>query len=123
MKRANRLRLVCREFREAVTEFPWNDILTRIKGSVRVWRAVFPYARSANVSGRDDIVDADLCIFVAMRAHGCIRWIWSRARMSQTLPLCICVEVGFTHSICGGVTRKLSRTLPLNIGVAFVDSI
>ena len=35
------------------------DAETRIKGSVKAWRASFPCARAVNVSKRRDIVDAD----------------------------------------------------------------
>ena len=40
------LRLVCREFLAAVTEQPWEDRDTVIKGSIAAWRACFP-ARAA----------------------------------------------------------------------------
>ena len=43
------LRLVCREFLAAVTEHPWEDRRTAIRGSIRAWRACFPHARCANV--------------------------------------------------------------------------
>jgi hypothetical protein len=44
------LRLVCREFLAAVTEQPWADQETPIKGSIAAWRACFPRAQSANVA-------------------------------------------------------------------------
>ena len=43
------LRLVCREFLAAVTEQPWADAATVIKGSVAAWRACFPRTLCANV--------------------------------------------------------------------------
>jgi hypothetical protein len=70
MRQANDLRLVCPEFLEAVTEFPWTDAETRIKGSVKAWRKIFPYARAVNVSGRNDIVDAD---FIHIRGEKCAK--------------------------------------------------
>ena len=47
------LRLVCREFLAAVSEHPWEDSETVIKGSIAAWRACFPHARCANVQQRD----------------------------------------------------------------------
>ena len=44
------LRLVCREFQEAVAAHPWEDRETVILGSIGAWRACFPRARRANVS-------------------------------------------------------------------------
>jgi hypothetical protein len=70
MGEANVLRLVCPEMVEAVKEFPWMDPKTRIKGSVKVWRKIFPYARAVNVSERNDIVDAD---FVHIRGDARVR--------------------------------------------------
>ncbi len=43
------LRLVCREFVEAVRVQQWEDRDTVITGSVAAWRACFPRARCANV--------------------------------------------------------------------------
>ena len=65
------LRLVCREFLAAVTEQPWADAESVIKGSIAAWRASFPRALRANVgrrgSGRDrrkaPVVDADFVHF------------------------------------------------------------
>ena len=70
------LRLVCREFLAAVTEQPWEDRDTAIKGSIAAWRACFPRARCANVarySMTDDevrtapVVDADFVHFEGLR--------------------------------------------------------
>ena len=44
------LRLVCREFLAAVSEQPWEDAQTIIKGSIGAWRACFPRTRAANVA-------------------------------------------------------------------------
>ena len=58
------VRSTCREALAAVTTFPWEDSTTRIKGNLALWRACFPQARSANVSGRRDLTNAD---FVNLR--------------------------------------------------------
>ena len=44
------LRLVCKEFKDTVAEFPWRDMDTVIHGSVAAWRACFPKARRANIN-------------------------------------------------------------------------
>ena len=67
---SNKVRAQCVECREAVKEFPWMDIQSRIKGSVKSWRAAFPVARCANVSERNDIVDAD---FIHIRGDARVR--------------------------------------------------
>ena len=41
MEESNELRLVCREFREAVMDYPWIDAKTVIKGSVRTMACGF----------------------------------------------------------------------------------
>ena len=51
---ATTLRLLCREFKEAVADFPWEDEKTVILGDVAAWRACFPRARWANVRGIND---------------------------------------------------------------------
>jgi hypothetical protein len=70
------LRLVCREFLAAVTEQPWEDCDTAIKGSIAAWRACFPCAICANVArlffegeeGRNaPVVDADFVHFEGLR--------------------------------------------------------
>ena len=77
------LRLVCREFLAAVTEQPWEDSATAIRGSIAAWRACFPHARCANVSRRSmtngmvrraPMVDADFVHFEGLRElnmYGC----------------------------------------------------
>ena len=65
-KEATVLRLLCKEFKSTVADFPWEDEETVILGSVAAWRACFPRARWANVSNysgerRTPVVDADLC--------------------------------------------------------------
>ncbi len=65
------LRLVCREFVEAVSQQRWEDRDTVIQGSIGAWRACFPRARRANVSktqGRTaSLVDADFVHFQGLR--------------------------------------------------------
>jgi hypothetical protein len=71
------LRLVCREFVEAVRRQQWEDRETVIKGSIAAWRACFPRARCANVAMRflyDDsgkrntpVLDADFVHFEGLR--------------------------------------------------------
>jgi hypothetical protein len=83
------LRQLCREFKDTVADFPWEDEKTVIKGSVAAWRACFPRARWANVSQgyhggrRTPVVDADFVHFVGLR-----RLDMSIAGVSQTPPLC-----------------------------------
>jgi hypothetical protein len=89
MREATILRLVCPEFLEAVKEFPWVDAKTEIKGSVKKWRAIFPYAQAVNVSNRNDIIDAD---FVHIRGD-------ARARVHTVImPRCGRVtDAAFEH--------------------------
>ena len=73
---ATALRGVCREARDEVSAYPWDDAGaydaasrewvggTRIAGSLALWRACFPHAISADVHDRGDLVDAD---FVHLR--------------------------------------------------------
>ena len=56
---SNKVRVQCRECRQAIMDFPWMDSTSKIKGSIEKWRASFPVARAVNVSERKDIVDAD----------------------------------------------------------------
>ena len=71
------LRLVCREFLAAVSEHPWEDRRTVIKGSIAAWRACFPHASCANVCKWDvddkaerraaPVMDADFVHFEGLR--------------------------------------------------------
>ena len=78
---ARGLRLTCRELKQAVADFPWEDMRTVIRGSVALWRGCFPRARCANVGQcpgaeeyhnpngrRTPVVDADFVHFVGLRA-------------------------------------------------------
>ena len=38
-------------FARLVMDFPWMDVYSVIRGSVRAWRAAFPAARAVNVCG------------------------------------------------------------------------
>ena len=80
---SNKVRVQCVECRKAVMDFPWMDDDSRIKGSIRAWRAAFPAARAANVSGRFDLVDAD---FVHIRGEA------QHARL-HTVIMCNCCEI------------------------------
>ena len=71
------LRLVCRELKQAVADFPWEDMGTVIRGSIALWRACLPRARGANVRMYDlhegpvrriPVVDGDFVHFVGLRA-------------------------------------------------------
>ena len=53
MAEATALRLVCREFLEAVRDYQWEDSETVILGSIAAWRGSFPRARCANVRKYD----------------------------------------------------------------------
>jgi hypothetical protein len=70
MIESNNVRPVCRECRQAIKDFPWMDEKSKIKGSVKAWRAAFPVARAVNVAMRQDIFDAD---FVHIRGDARVR--------------------------------------------------
>ena len=67
---SNNVRAQCVECRKAVMDFPWMDDKSKIKGSVKAWRASFPAARAVNISDRNDIDDAD---FVHIRGDARVR--------------------------------------------------
>jgi hypothetical protein len=76
MAEATVLRLVCREFLEAVRDYQWEDGETVIQGSIGAWRGSFPRARCANVRKwapgdrvvrRAPVVDADFVHLVGLR--------------------------------------------------------
>jgi hypothetical protein len=61
------LRLLCKDARRAVADFPWHDRRVVVRGSLAAWRACFPCARCANLKSitydyrgrRQALVDAD----------------------------------------------------------------
>ena len=53
------LRLISVGFKEAVGLAPINDVTTIVEGSLEAWRKSFPKAKAINISGREDLVDAD----------------------------------------------------------------
>jgi hypothetical protein len=99
------LRLVCREFLAAVTEQPWEDRETVIKGSIAAWRACFHRARSANVQRVPSwgperriapVTNADFNFFVGVRQLSIAgRWGFSAEAFVElgglgTLNMCFC---------------------------------
>jgi hypothetical protein len=60
MKDARALRLVCKEFRDAVAGYPWADSFSHIRGPLAHWRKSFPLALAANVACRRDLTAADV---------------------------------------------------------------
>ena len=76
-KEATTLRQLCREFKSTGAEFPWEDEDTVITRSVARWRACFPRARWANVSGyalhfnkmgrKAQVTDADFVHLVGVK--------------------------------------------------------
>ena len=66
---ARGLRLTCRELKQAVADFPWEDMGTVIHGSIALWRACFPRAIGANVYQNNRstaVVDADFVHLVGV---------------------------------------------------------
>jgi hypothetical protein len=99
------LRQLCREFKETVGNFPWEDDKTVIKGSVAGWRTCFPRARWANVRKVGEgcrtspVVDTDFVYFVGLRRlcmAGC-RSITDAAFVHlqgiHTLDICGCNQI------------------------------
>ena len=67
-REARGLRCVSKTFRDAVSNFPWNDLSTRISMNVNHWATSFPRAQAANLGQRNDLVDEDFDLFCGMRA-------------------------------------------------------
>jgi hypothetical protein len=93
-KEATTLRQLCKEFKEVVADFPWEDERTVILESVAAWKVCFPRARWANVrhgyEGRSTpVLDADFVHFVGLRR------LDMRFCGSITLPLY--TSMVFTH--------------------------
>jgi hypothetical protein len=107
------LRLVCREFVEAVAQQRWEDRDTVIHGSIAAWRRCFPRARCANVRmwdwyavaiRRAPVVDADFVHFEGLRElymAGC-RAVTDAAfvhlRGIHTLDMSMCSQPTITNA-------------------------
>jgi hypothetical protein len=108
------LRLVCREFLAAVSEHPWEDRGTVIKGSIAAWRACFPHTRCANVRKWDwdeeaecrsaPVVDADFVHFEGLRelymtdCTGVTDTAIAHLRGIHTLDMSWCSQVAITDA-------------------------
>ena len=107
------LRLVCREFLAAVTEHPWEDEKTNIKGSIGAWRACFPRALCANVAQSTGwrplrrstpVVDADFVHLQGLReldVRGCTSITdaaFAHLCGIHTLRMSHCVQAGITDA-------------------------
>ena len=90
------------ECRQAVEDFPWMDAKSRIRGSVKEWRAAFPCARAVNVSLRNDIIDSD---FVHIRGD-------ARVQRLHTVNMALC------HSVTNAAFVYLRGIRTLNM---FID--
>lgn len=64
------LRQLCKEFKDAVSEFQWEDKTTMIRGSVAAWRACFPRAKCGFLNPRHFVVPIDLCSTCGSHLHG-----------------------------------------------------
>ena len=142
------LRLVCREFLAAVSEQPWEDAQTAIKGSIAAWRVCFPRAHSANVQRQSSagaevrkahVVDADFVHLEGLqelRMAGC-RHVTDAAfahlRGILALDMSACDQAGITDAAfahlrgisqlymddCRSASVRAARALDL--AVAFYD--
>jgi hypothetical protein len=83
-REARTLRAVCREMRDAVAAHAWADARTVIRGRLALWRACFPRAAAANVSGRGDLGDADLALLCGVRTLD-VSYCWQRVIMAVPL--------------------------------------
>jgi hypothetical protein len=104
------LRLVCREFLAAVSEQPWEDTQTVIRGSIAAWRACFPRARAANVSRfglncrSSPVVDADFVHLQGLRSLNmfCCKSVTDAAfvhlRGIRVLNMGCCRQAGITDA-------------------------
>ena len=60
MAETRALRLVCKDFCDAVAAYPWADSFSHIRGPLALWRTCFPRALAANVACRRDLRESDL---------------------------------------------------------------
>ena len=102
-KEATVLRQLCREFKDMVADFPWEDDKTEVKGSVAHWGACFPRARLARREVSVRAGDAVFFINVSMCFwRGSLRTIGLGINGSQVLvppPALLCSGwVEGTHS-------------------------
>jgi hypothetical protein len=99
------LRLINKEFNEVVTKYPWNDMKTKIKGSIKLWKKCFPYARSANVHNKI-LYDSDFNYFEGLEKLDISRSI------SNENPIYV-TEVGFMKLYKLKLLKMLDcRTIP-----------
>ena len=104
------LRQVCREVLAAVSEHPWEDAKTVIKGSLAAWRLCFPRALCANVAQgagglrRTPVVDADFVHLEGLRKlnlAGCTSVTdaaFAHLRGIHTLDMSSCCQAGVTDA-------------------------
>jgi hypothetical protein len=98
------LRLVFREFLAAVSEQPWEDRGTPIKGSIAAWRVCFPRARCANIMRAAPVADADFVHLEGLQElcmQGCTTVTdaaFAHLRGIHTLCMSCCSQVGITDA-------------------------
>jgi hypothetical protein len=103
-REASSLRLVCKELRASVTDFKWEDGCSSIRGSLGRWRACFPHARVANVSGRADLTDADFVhlrnvnVIFMMSCTGVTDAAFSHLTACRTLDMSHCNQRGISDA-------------------------
>ena len=133
---ANAVRATCREARDAVAAHPWADAETRIPRSLARWRACFPRAVAANVSERDDLVDADfaahlrgLRVLNMGRCRGVSDAAFVHLRGIHTLKMwgCACGQTSITgatfahlrgvHVLCMQYCRASVRDAAMRAGL------
>jgi hypothetical protein len=98
------LRVVCHELLLATRAFRWADTRTSIRGPVSLWRASFPHARAANVSGRADLIDGDFIHLAGVGVVFCMSCVgltdaaFAHLTSCHTLDMSHCNQSGITNA-------------------------
>ena len=103
---SNKVRLLCIECRQAVMDFPWMDN-SRIKGSIKAWRAAFSCARAVYIYNRQDIVDAD---FVHIRGDARVRLHTVNMSFCRSLTDAAFVHLRGIHTLDMRYCRQVTIT-------------
>ena len=64
---ATALRGTCKEARDTIAAFPFDELVSWLPGSIASWRACFPNARSVSLRYKGDLTDADLAHIAGLK--------------------------------------------------------
>lgn len=109
-------RLVCKEFNDAISNYPWNDIYTVVLGNIEMWRRCFPKAKAINInelnpsqgSRRRHVRDNDIRFLQGIKYINISKCHFITDNCFEYLSGVKCILMNYCYTITGDGFRHLT---------------